>query len=529
MKMSKNVFLVLRILITIFILTGITVTIHAQVDRDELQNLPPVVFINFEGPHARIDTREQIRQLGFVLGQQVADRESGIAPVLAGMSAEERRQYSYMYQAGALSRYFVIHSVSAPENGKLDADIFGLGVDAGVDHIRNLRTIIQGYLQAAYEYSESDARLLAEYITVYNAVYRGNWDYFLSRYKTPVINNLVRDRAGLSIRYDEWPGRTLMLIPLGHGGLSAIDTSVITDRRVIEELRKEEDQGVPQRQEMVNLMEREAERAEQRAQIERETARQEERQVAQERMETAQERQRVQEDQQAGIITQEEAAIAEEDLDRREQDLDRREEIIEERLEEAQRLEDFAERRMDEAMQQREEIARDQQAAIVQETIEGILGITIERDNPSMGRLILFNPETGGEIRRSPLDTVHVRTVAFTGGKILAVAGENVGNGAVRLIEINQINLVMARQGEDDIKPGSLLWVNGQDLYAITIDLETEECFLGRFNSDLVLQAKSSEKVHPEAGVSIQQGHLLTQRDNGSPLILNPVDLTTVY
>ena len=518
----------IRIIVAI-IFIGFTAAVYSQVEQAELENLPPVVFINYEGPHTTVNTREEIRQIGVALGNVIAEREGSKAADLAAMSLEERRAHSYRFDAGPLNRYFIIHSVSQRENGKLDADIMGLGVDTLVDHVRNLRVILQGYLQSAYSYSADDALLLAQFITIYNAVYRGNWDYLSSRYKTPVMDNLTRERAGLSIRFDEWPGRTLMLIPLGHGGLSAIDTSVITDRRVIEELRKEEDQGVPQRQEMVNLMEREAERAEQRAQIERETARQEERQVAQERMETAQERQRVQEDQQAGIITQEEAAIAEEDLDRREQDLDRREEIIEERLEEAQRLEDFAERRMDEAMQQREEIARDQQAAIVQETIEGILGITIERDNPSMGRLILFNPETGGEIRRSPLDTVHVRTVAFTGGKILAVAGENVGNGAVRLIEINQINLVMARQGEDDIKPGSLLWVNGQDLYAITIDLETEECFLGRFNSDLVLQAKSSEKVHPEAGVSIQQGHLLTQRDNGSPLILNPVDLTTVY
>ncbi|MDR0324174.1 MAG: hypothetical protein LBI12_06995 [Treponema sp.] len=556
MRTQNHAFLGFRAILAIIIFFS-AASVSAQVDRDELQGLPPVVFINYEGPHARIDTREEIRQLGVVLGQNISEREKGLEPALAAMSIEQRRQYSYLFQTGALNRYFVIHSVSGPEDGKFDADIFGLGVDAGVDHIRNLRTIIQGYLQTAYDYSESDARLLAEYITIYNAVYRGNWDFFVSRYKTPVINNLVRDRAGLSIRYDEWPGRTLMLIPLGTGGIGAVDTSAIMDRRVIEELRREEDQGVPQRQGMVEIMEREADRAEQRAQVEREVIREQERQITEERRQTEQERQsieqerqsieqerqRIQEDLEAGRITEEEARQAQQELDRREQGIqqrqqeieqreqetDRRQEDVEQRREEAQRLEDFAEERMDQAQQQREEIARDQQAAIVQETTGGVLGITIEKQNPPMGRLIRFDPVTGNEIRRSPLDSVHVRTVTFIGGKILAIAGENIGSGAVRLIEINQTNLIMARQGDDDIMTGSLLWVNGSDLYAITVDLSNNACYLGRFDTNLALQAKSSVRVHREASVAIQQGYLLSQREDGSVLILNPSTLDVFY
>ena len=47
-------------------------TVYAQIDQGELQrNLAPVTFINYEGPHARIETREQIRQIGVGLGQAV--------------------------------------------------------------------------------------------------------------------------------------------------------------------------------------------------------------------------------------------------------------------------------------------------------------------------------------------------------------------------------------------------------------------------------------------------------------------------
>jgi flagellar biosynthesis GTPase FlhF len=516
----------LRIIIALIIFTGIAVTANAQIDRDELSNLPPVVFINYEGPHSIINTREEIRQIGVVLGQNIFAQERGIAGTLENMSAEERRRYSYTFNAGAQNRYFVIHSVSAQDGRKLDADIFGLGVDAGVDHIRNLRWIIQGYLQEAYSYSASDAALLAEYITVYNAVYRGNWDYFTERYKTPVMNNLTRERAGLSIRYDEWPGRTLMVIPLGIFG---VDTSAISDERVIEEMRKEEDQSVPQRQDMTELKEREADQAAQQAQQERDRIREQERQLAEERERIERERQQTEADRDAGRITEDQAQQRQEDLDRREDELAQQEDDLDQRRDDAQRLEDFAEQKIDEAQQDREEIARDQQSTIAQETSGGILGITIESTNPSKGRLVRFNPATGQELRRSPLNTVHVRTVTFIGGKIIAIAGENVAQGAIRLIEITQDTLVMAKQGEDDIKSGSLLWVNGNDLYAITNDAGSKDCYLGRFNTDLVLQAKSVVKVHPDCAVTIQQGRLLTQREDGSPLILDPSSLAEMF
>jgi flagellar biosynthesis GTPase FlhF len=548
MKMTKsaNVNFALtkyQAVLAIIFFTGIIAVTHAQVNQDELQqNLPQIVFINYEGPHARIDTREQIRQLGAVLGQQVAENERGLAPALAQMTVEQRRAHSYRFQAGALNRYFVIHCISGPENGKIDADIFGIGVDAGVDHIRNLRRIIQGYLQEAYDYSESDAFLLAEYITIYNAVYRGNWDYFSSRFKTMVMDNLIRDRAGLSIRYDEWPGRTMMLIPLGHGGLSAIDTSIITDTRVIEELRREDDRGVPQRQQMVELMERQAEQTERQAQVERQEIRQEERQIVQERQEIVQERQeivqerqRVQEELEAGRITGTQARQMQEELDRREetvqqreQELERREENVEQRREIAQRLEEIAEQITEGAQQQREEIARDQQAAIAEEAEGGVFGVMIARTEPTtMGRIVRLSL-AGRELRRSPLDSVHVRTITLLGGRIFAIAGENTGRGAVRLVEINQGNLEMARQGDVDIMTGSLLWVGGNDLYAITVDLGNNQCFIGRFNTNLELQARSSVRVSPNASVIIQQGRLLTQREDGSALMLNPADLTEI-
>ena len=482
--------------------------IFSQVDEGELQkNLAPVNFINYEGPHSRIETREQIRNIGVELGREIK----------AGNS-----------RAGTAGRYFVIQCKSEVDGSKIDADIFGLGVDTGVDHIRNLRTIIQGYLQEAYGYTERDAALLAEYITIYNAVYRGDWDYFTSRYKGLVVQNLTRERAGLSIRFDEWPGRTLMLIPMGMGGLSSIDTTTISDDRVIEEMRKEDDRSVEQRKDMVDLKEREAEEAEQKAQVQREAIKEEERKITQEKSEVEQEKQKIAEERKADNADQKELDKRKDEADKKEQKLEEREQDLEKQREEAQKQEDFAEQKTSEAQQDRQGIAQDQQAAIEDEERQarGVLGAQLANNENSLGRLIRLDPLNGEELKRSPLETVNIRTLTFLNNKILAIAGENRGNGAIRIIEINNSNLEMAKQGDDDIYPSSLLWVNENDLYALTVNLKEEKIYLGRFDTNLSLKAKSEIEVHPQASVSIQKENLLTQRSDGSPAILNTEDLS---
>jgi hypothetical protein len=520
-----------------------------QVNRAELEeNQGPVIFLNYEGPHARIETREQIRNIGYSLGQEL--RGGNNSP-------------------GTRARYFVIHSVSPAEGSRLDADIFGLGTDAGVDHIRNLRLIIQGYLEAAYSYSLQDAALLAEYVTVYNAVYRGSWSYFSQRYKTAVLQYLDEEKAGLSTRFDEWPGQTLMLIPLGtgsSGSLSAVDTSAISDTNVLDEMRREDDRGIGQRQELADLKDREAREAEQRAQGQREAIAEEEKEISREREEAGRERERIEEERRqnrqaaaSGETGREEARQREENLaareretERKEQELEQREEALTGQREEARREEERAEQKREEARQDREGIARDQQeiardqqepaareqqqgsGAGVQEgasqdrqgvlAVSGVIGASLERPDSPLGWVVQVNPGTGEELRRSSLNAVNGRTLAFVGGRLLAIAGENRGNAAIRLVEIDTNSLELVSQGNDDIHPDSLLWVNGTDLYAITI-LEGG-AYLGRFDVLLSRQARSEAAVHPFASVSFQNGLLITQRANGSVLILNPKELT---
>jgi hypothetical protein len=320
-----------------------------------------------------------------------------------------------------------------------------------------------------------------------------------------------------------------MLIPLGIGGLSSVDTTTISDDRVIEEMRKEDDKSVEQRKDMVDLKEREAEQAEQRAQVEREAIREEEKRIEEERLRLEQEKQQIAEDREkAGGDTekQDELDKRESEADQKSQELDEREKELERQREEARRQEDFAEKKTDEAQQERQRIAEDQQSAISDDDRQarGVIGARLNNNENYLGRLLKLDPLNGDELRRSPLETVNIRTLTFMGAKIIAIAGENRGNGAIRLIEINPGDLSMVKQGDDDISPSSLLWVNGNDLYALTV--KDGKNYLGRFDTNLGIKAKSLIEVHPNASVSIQNDSLLTQRNDGSPAILDPGNLT---
>jgi len=498
-----------------------------EVNRDELGTPADLEFVNYVGPHATIDTLAQIREIGY-----------GLGVIIRGGAS----------QAGAAGRYFVIHSVSDPDGNKLDADIFGLGPDVAVDHIRNLRLIIQGYMEAAYGYSESDAALLSRYVTIYNAVYRGDINYFGSRYKDPVMGNITQERAGLAIRYDEWPGQTLMLIPLGSGGgpLSAVDTGTLSDDRVVEQLRQEPDMSIGDRQEMVDLMERQADEAEQQAAAIRETISQEEqaipaeREAAQQQVQQAQEEQRQIEEvrqqpgmdqpeiQQALDQRQEEVQQQEQEATQALEELDQREEALEDMRQEAEDLETFAEERREDAQEERQQIAEDQQSIIEQPVVaavaaDGILGISLLNPASTLGYLVMID-NSGRVIRQSDLNTVNPRTVTMIGARIFAIAGTTQGTGAIRLVEIDPVSLAMMRQGNDDIAQGSLLWLRGQDLYAITSTGGVLN--MARFNSDMVLQARSSIEVHQYASVVFNGGYLLTQRGDGSAVLLDPNDLS---
>ncbi|MCR4733968.1 MAG: hypothetical protein K5829_03050, partial [Treponema sp.] len=113
-----------------------------EVDEDEIRSTPAdtVEFENYGGPHSVIESAAAITGIGSALGTELAE------------NIEEFRTIQ------PETKYSVIHAINEENDGLLNADIFILGENAGVDHITNLRRILTGFLMAAYNYNIDDAQ-----------------------------------------------------------------------------------------------------------------------------------------------------------------------------------------------------------------------------------------------------------------------------------------------------------------------------------------------------------------------------------
>ena len=214
---------------TIFFLT-VSCIFSYKVNEKLIKKVKPIKFRNFKGK-GRYDSRKAIRNIGTILSEKTT-------PV-------KRGYYS--------KKYSMIRVVSKTEPKKMGADIFFIHKYAQVNHVNNIRLILASYLTREYSYSYADAYVIAKFITYYNAVYRGDMAHFNQFYKKKVTALLTKSTAGLDTYYKRWPGKSRIVIPIS----KKVDTSIISDKKVIDKFRNEKDKGIDDRKDLVNIKEKE--------------------------------------------------------------------------------------------------------------------------------------------------------------------------------------------------------------------------------------------------------------------------------
>jgi hypothetical protein len=514
-----------RIVLALLALSIALPSFAQNVDEGELESVAgrTIEFINYVGPYARIDSAEDIRAIGRSLGLAVRGG--------AGRSGE-------------LGRYYVIHAVDPSVPAGLDADILILGEGARVDHIRNLRRIIAGYLEGAYAYSAADADTLAVFITIYNAVYRGDLGYFGAKYKPVVTRELGATNAGLALRWDEWAGRSRIVIPLtsraAPGVIGSVDSTPITDKPTVESLKKEDPQAaIEERRDVVDIKERDVEQ--EKAAIEEERQRiaaqeesladekaEREAQAAAERTDAARDGQAEQgPGQEASLVTSEEAKAEEEAIAQKEAAIEAQKEELAKREESvAAKEEEIAADRQAIAQDQKEAIAGEVQSAAQREAA-GVVLFELMDPNQPLARIVLVDIKTGETLRKSELNTIRTATVVDLGGAYAAVAGQATGTGgAVRLVRVEKADYAKVIQGADDVFADTQLWKFGSSLYAVT--KKGSGWAIGRFDPATLELKASSAPVSRYTFLTEHDGKLVAQKPDSGFLILDREALTTV-
>ena len=508
-----------------------------EVNKNELNSTgdTTIEFINYTGPHKVIDSVAAIKSIGSGLGNQVA------------------KDPSKSTSTAKNSKYYVIHAVDESETGKLDADILFIGADATVDHITNLRRIISAYLTSAYGYSEADADTLSVFITVYNAVYRGKLDTFKSKYKNVVINNISADNCGLSVNYKDWPGKSEIIIPLydvNNGGLSTVDTSVISDSSVVNSMKEDDDKNVESRKEMVDIKEREADAASEKAKESQKEAVKEQKKLDEEKKKTeekkkdaeaaqkkADEKQKVADENPNDKEAQKEAKEAKHEAEEKKQEAEEQQakteeqqQKTEEAKQEAKEQQALADKKESEAQSERKEIAKDQSEVQKKEAEEALMttefGIILSDEANMLSRLVKFNIENGEVVKNSPVAQIRNRTVYKEGDNFIAIAGENSKKGAVKLVTISPETLEISAESNNTISENSVLVKDGSDYYCVVDD--GGKFYLGKFDGALSLKLKSSLQVKSGTPVTVTDSGIVVTDSNGKLRLLDKRDLSVI-
>ncbi len=490
-----------------------------DLDESELKSVDigTVEFVNYEGPHDRIDSLSQI--LG--IGRSLASGMSGGSVLLDGKYRIKR-----IYDA---------------EQELLSADIFILEASAQVDHIRNLRRILAAYIEQAYGYSFEEAELLAEFASYYNAVHRGDAGYFSSSYQPMVVSFLDPAKAGLATVYSQWPGNTQLLLPLTAAmfsdGEGKIATDALTGDEVINELRGEEDKGIPERKEMTELKEREIEEDQGKIEEAKDALAEEKSAIEEDSRQIIEDKSQLEEDkaQAKEISNPEERAAREEELAAREDELAKREEDVQKRQEDtAAKEEDISkaeadvQQRVERIRDEREGIAGDERGIIEERAAdksEQVPFLYLVDKSAGLRQLINSDSKSGSITRRSGINTIHSRDLAVLGDAYLVIAGESGGNRAIRLVSIDPESFEMNAQGDTDMFAESFILVDGRRVFGVIDDNGYK---IGRFNGDLQLEAASEAGVLPQSWLSLKSGALYAQADDGSLLVLDPETLQSI-
>ena len=508
--MKKN------LVVTIFILLMMSIAVlqlsAETVYVDELQKVPEdsIIFKNYSGPHTKIDTIEEIRGIGRYLGRNI------------GQKAEE---FSYF------GKYTVIHAVDPSVTDGLDADIFILGKNAAVDHIKNLRRMIAGFLEAAYGYDIEQADLLAEFVTVYNAVHRADLNYFTSIYKKAVTRHLEEDKAGIALSYLEWPGKSMLVIPLtpqaGEDVISDLDTDILSDEDVISQLRSEDDKGIESRQQLVDLKDEEVLEERDKIEEEREKIDQQEKVLDEKKSELEEEKKDAEEERKA-------------EIDEEIKDIEKQEEKLEQEDKKLDEREEKVEKREDKIIAEREQIAEDQMKKIEEEDSSSDKAVDGGEKAPKVetvpfllvsggtgnytGRLLLVDTAAGNIVKRSEVDSIRLRGYRYSGDSIISVAGSEGAERIISLVRIDPESLEITESATVEVYIDSAVVESSGSYYAVIKDEGSWK--IGIFDKNLKLKSVAAAAVFPATDIVVSKGDVIVQNPSGRIIKISEEDFS---
>jgi len=554
-----------------------------EVDIDEISKSKKVNFINYKGKITKSESVSEIKSIGYRLGYQLKKGEAGIV---------------FRYHM----KYSVVRALCDDGNEKFSADIFFIDKDARVDHIRNIRRIIAAYLEGMYNYTEKEANAIAVYTTYYNAIYRGNLDYFSSKYCDNVMKYINNKKAGLSTLYSDWPGKTAIIIPLTEenkrGEIDSIDPFVISDEKVKEEIskdnedRKTTDEIVKIKEKEIDKSKKDLEEDRKKLDENKKETQEERKKIEEKKTETEKKKDEIKKekeetekikDPEKKKQKEEEIKKKEEELNKEEKKIKEEEKKIEKKEEKVKEEEKKIEKKDEEIKKKEEDVKKDktdkdekktedkkeekktetekdkttpekekelkkkeeelkkkekelekiEDKLKDKKTSDNVFGLKIYylevkeylEGGHYNNEMYMINTQTKKVEFKSPVKTICGRRYdVFSGGiaVITHLGSHKIGH---RLTILDREKLEITKTGEDNIFWRSFIEIRDNKIYAI-IKADDDTFYLGKFDTNLKLIAKSKEKIHENTFITFFDKYIYINRDDKTIIVLNEEDLS---
>ena len=520
------------------LLTAAALASALGVDVDELKTAKKVEFVNYTGPISVFQTDFDIRGIGRALARRIKEGNAA---------------------ASFEVKYTAVHAVDAAEQGKLSADIIVLEKDAKIDTIDNVRRVTSAYMAGLYDYPRRDADLLALFVSYYNAVYRGNLPYFAGKYKTVVTAHLDAGKVGISTNYFDWPGTTQMVIPLNDAAtkdiFGALNSSVLTDSKVIEQLRGKEDKGVPERSAIAALKEKEAAKGQQQVDAEA-------KKLAEQKQKTAEQQAALDTARRDGeqAKTEQDRAAAQEKVDAREAELAKSQEQQKAAEEKLTAQQAAVQQKQQEVRQEKKDIAADQAAVKIEQKPEEVKKELAQREADVTKReeavkngqsdqaifagklyylkvkeyltgghynndMLIINAASAAVILKSTEAMICGRKFDLYKNGVVVITYKNNHNEGHFLTLLDLDTLQRKAISEQSVFFRSFVETREDVTYAVVE--RAGAYYLGAFSPEMKLLASSKDQVDPDSFISFYNDLVYINDKNRNILVLNKTDLST--
>ncbi|MBV6493090.1 MAG: hypothetical protein LDLANPLL_01105 [Turneriella sp.] len=451
--------------------------------------------------------------------------------------------------SGNSGAYSVIHAIG-PKGEKFDADIILIGKNATVNHIKNIRRIIEGYLVQKYKYSQQDAASLALFVTYYNGFYRKNINYFKENYKPVVTRHITPQNVGLDRKYSGWPGKSRIIIPLSDGGEKP-DAGKIGEKDVMEEVRKNE-KKTKDRENITKLQEKEIQRKERQITKQKEQITKRKENIAEKEKNIQEEKKKNENNPNAEDKKKKEDEIAKkeeeirkekEEVKKEEENVAKEDKKIEERKTEiAQNKQNIqadknaqarAEQRKNETPAQREARLDAKEKELKENRKEdsifgGNLYYLRVRDFSSDGKyrndFYIIDPKNRKVRVKSPYTGIVGKKFDVVDKDVIVIGEKKTPAGVKHyLVRLDGETLIDKKYGSDEVFWRGFVEVRENEIYAIVN--HNDAYYLGKFDKDLKLLQRSEVKVYEDTFFSFYENTIYVNSADRKIEVLNRADL----